>query len=111
MYGAGDEMWEKRGELSSTAPRLSSATNSSLSFGTHTTTQLQITHFANPTLTKPCKSDVWHFSDWGRKAVAYHLPLHRSANCISARFRQRDKLLNLLQVLGMAAIVFVGPRL
>src|SRR5215467_5505064 len=32
-------------------------------------------------------------------------------SAVSARFRQRYKLLNLLQVLGMAAIVFIGPRL
>jgi hypothetical protein len=53
---------------------------------------LQITHFANPTLTKPCKSDVWHFSDWGRKAVAYHLPLPRSANCIISKISPKRQI-------------------
>jgi hypothetical protein len=49
-------------------------------------------------------------SNWRRKPLAYHPPLPQSASCVSPRFRQRHKLLNLLQVLDMAPIVFVGLR-
>src|SRR5215813_4016407 len=110
-------MWENRGKLSSTAPaRLPPpAAQLSLSFGARTTTHLQIlrclrnsrieeggmvsNRFTRPSAKNArrriCK--VWLGSDL--------------QSAVSARFRQRYKLLNLLQVLGMAAIVFIGPRL